>query len=262
MSPRFISAAAVAILAAAGLAVHLGKPVAGHSLEAVVTLWGDLFRDTSRATALPLHVSAEEEIRLGSQLAANVRAAYAIDVAHQPAVLRIGARLSAPGDLHVPYTFLAIDESSINAFSLPGGYVFVTRGLADFVTSDDELAAVIGHEMAHIELRHCLDGHRYEAVLARLGAADAGELMDAVHGALALSYSREQEFDADARGAGLARRAGYNPKAAAALFRRLAAQQPQPDTGWLGPYLKSHPAALERAALPRLRSEEHTSELQ
>lgn len=248
MKPRVLSAAAVALLAAAGLLVHVGKAHEGQSLEAVATLWGDVFRDASHAASAPFHVSAAQEIRLGNQLAANVRATYRVDAAHQPAVLRIGARLSAQADSRVPFTFLAIDEPSINAFALPGGHVFVTRGLAAFVRGDDELAAVIGHEMAHIELRHCLDGHRYEAVMSRLGAAGAGELMDAMQSALAISYSREQEFEADARGVALASQAGYDPKAAPALFRRLAAAEPQPREGWLAPYLESHPAALERAA--------------
>lgn len=247
MNPRLITAAALALLAAAGLLVHTGKLDAGQDLEAVATLWGDVFRDVSHAAAAPLHVSAAEEIRLGNELAANVRARFDIDATHQPAVLRAGTRLSAHVDARVPYNFVTIDELSINAFALPGGHVFVTRGLCEFVHNDDELAAVIGHEMAHIELRHCLDGHRYEAVLSRLGVAGAGELMDGMQRALAISYSREQEFEADARGVVLASQAGFDPKAAPALFRRLAAVEPLP-SGWLGPYVVSHPAALERAA--------------
>lgn len=248
MNPRILSIAAVALLVVAGLLVQLGKPNDGQSLEAVATLWGDVFRDTSQAASAPMHVSAADEVRLGNRLAAQVRASYSLDPAHHAAVLRIGALLAAKAEPRVPYTFTTIQEPSINAFALPGGQVFVTSGLADFVQSDDELAAALGHEMAHIELRHCLDGHRYQTVLSRLGAADAGELMDAMLSSFARSYSREQEFEADARGAVLASQAGYDPKAAAALFRRLAAMQPRPRTGWLAPYLESHPAALERAA--------------
>jgi predicted Zn-dependent protease len=248
VNPRLATAAALALLAAAGFVVHAGKLYKGRNLEAVATLWGDVFRDTTHAASLPFHVSDDEEIRLGQRLAANVRARYSIDTAHQPAVVRIGALVAAHASTRVPYTFLAIDEPSINAFALPGGPVFITRGLVEFVQSDDELAAVIGHELAHIDRRHCLDGHRYQVVLSRLDAPAAGELMDAMQQALARSYSREQEFEADRRGTSLAWAAGYDGARAAQLFRRLAALEPQPRTGWLLPYLESHPAALERAA--------------
>lgn len=245
MNPRLISAAAAALLAAAAAAVQWGRLDNEQRLDAVFTLWGDVFRDSSQAAAVPMHVWKAEEVRLGNRLAAQVRAAYNLDAVHQPAVLRVGNRLAAYSG---PITFAAIDDPSINAFALPGGHVFVTRGLAEFVQDDDELAFVLGHEIAHIEMRHCLDGHRYRIVLGRLGAASAGELMDAMHGALAISYSREQETEADERGMLLAHTVGYDCMKAPALFRRLAALEPQPRTGWLSPYLESHPGALERAA--------------
>lgn len=248
MNPRWTTLAAIALLAAAVLAVRQGKLDEGRDLESIAALWGDLFRDASRTASAPLHVSADRETQLGAQLSANLRAAYATDAEHQPSVLRVGQRLAAFAQSPVPFTFLAIEDPSLNAFALPGGHVFITRGLADFVRNDDELAAVLGHEMAHVELRHCLDGHRYEAVLGRLGAAGAGELMDAMQRSLSIAYSREQEFDADARGVVLASQAGYNPQVAAGVFRRIAVTEAPAPGGWFAPYAQSHPGAMERAA--------------
>lgn len=244
MKPRVMTAAVLALLSAAGAVVQWGRLDNNQRLDGIFTLWGDVFRDSSQAAAVPMHVWKAEEVRLGSRLAAQVRAKYNLDAAHQPAVLRVGNRLAFYSG---PITFAAIEAPSINAFALPGGHVFVTRGLAEFVQSDDELAFVLAHEIAHIEMRHCLDGNRYRIVLGRVGAAGVGEMMDEMQRSLAISYSREQETEADERGLLIAATAGYQPKAAAALFRRLAALEPQPRAGWLMPYMESHPGALERA---------------
>lgn len=250
MNPRIATAAALALLAAAGLAVRLGRPDNLQNLDAVFTLWGDVLSDASRTAALPLSLSPAEEMLLGNRLANQVRAVYSADTVHQPAVERVGRRLSATSLVRTSYTFLAIEESSINAFALPGGHVFVTRGLAEFVKSDAELALVMGHEMAHNELGHCLEGHRYQTVLSRFGVRDAGLLMDSMQQALSLAYSREQEFEADERGMALAAQT-YDVRPAIGVFDRLAALEPSRPRGWLAPYLETHPPAAERSA--RLR---------
>jgi len=247
MKSRIAVPSALLLLAVSALAVRLGKPHEEQSLEAVAALWGDVIWDTSRVASSPLHVSEADEARLGSRLAQTVATQTRPDLVSQPRVSMVGMRLAAASPGRLPYQFHAIDEGTVNAFALPGGHVYVTKGLDAFVHSDDELAAVMGHEMAHIELRHCLDGHRYATVFRRVGLADAGEIMDAMRRALAISYSREQEFNADARGAVMAAQAGYDATAAIRVFRRLALQEAPRGNDLLRPYFESHPGAEERA---------------
>jgi predicted Zn-dependent protease len=140
-------------------------------------------------------------------------------------------------------TFTVRDDATVNAFALPGGYIFVNTGLLDFVKTEDELAVVLGHEVSHTELRHT-----------------APNMLKTV---VSFGYTKYQEFDADEAGVRLAAAAGYKAHAAAVtLFRRLAAQSPShvnphkphsplSEAGHvladaLGGYWQSHPAPEER----------------
>ncbi len=247
MKARAVVLSALVLLGISALVVRLGKPSEEQSLQSVAALWGDLFWDTGRVASAPMHVSAAEEARLGHELARTVMSYNRLDAATHASVTQVGVRLARGAPGRTGYVFTGLDSPEINAFSLPGGQVFVMKGLAGFVKSDDELAAVIGHEMAHIELRHCLDGYRYSAVMKRIGLADAGEMMDLLRRDLSITYSREQEFEADARGVVIASQSGYDATAAIRVFRRLALQEGPRGSGMLRPYFESHPGAEERA---------------
>jgi len=81
----------------------------------------------------------------------------------------------------IRYRFHVIDSPGINAFALPGGQIFVTTGMMNFVQSEAELAAVLGHEMAHVDLRHCIERYQYEIHLRKAGAGEAGAVVEVAH---------------------------------------------------------------------------------
>jgi predicted Zn-dependent protease len=130
-----------------------------------------------------------------------------------------------------PFTFGLLDSAIVNAFSMPGGYVFVTRGLLALANNEAELASVLGHEIGHITANHA--GQRQtRGVLAQLGAGLLGMLIGnpnianvaGVGAQLYLQkYSRDQEFEADQRGITYMARAGYDTRAAPAFLAQLEA---------------------------------------
>ncbi len=249
MSDRILLLVTIGALALSGILVRAGKIDDKQDLESVARLWGDLFFDTARTTGSLVHVSIADEVRLGNRLAASTYGVWAEDPAGLQRITGITAGLSQHVRRMMPYKPHVMAGSEINAFSLPGGHIFVTSGLLGFVQNDDELAGVIGHEMAHIDLEHCLDQHRYEAALSRQSIPNTGILFDMVRQAAAVTYSQQQEFDADARGAYLAALAGYDAKQMPAVFRRLdQLTRTNPRQGFIRPYFESHPSSADRAA--------------
>lgn len=95
------------------------------------------------------------------------------------------------------YTFSLIDDKEINAFSHLGGYIYIHQGLLDFVANDDELQYVIGHEIAHVELKHCLRNLTYTAHLSNWTPEAVGGVAQLAYRMIALGYSEDFEFEAD-----------------------------------------------------------------
>ncbi|MGH6945618.1 MAG: M48 family metalloprotease, partial [Geminicoccaceae bacterium] len=158
----------------------------------------------------------------------------------QAYVARIGDDLVASSD--VPgrdFTFTLLNSEVPNAFALPGGYVYVTRGLLALAENEAELAGVLGHEIGHVAARHAAQRQTEAtragllATLGTLGAAilggqTAAELAQQVGGlgaqAWVASYSREQEFEADDLGIRYMSRVGYDPRAMATFLSKLERQ--------------------------------------
>jgi predicted Zn-dependent protease len=168
----------------------------------------------------------------------------------------------APGP-RFEYRARVVNAADINAFSLPGGYLYVNRGLIDAVRSEGELAGVVAHEMAHIAQRHGTSqvSKAYGAQLGVgllagvLGGRDhrlgMGEQIIGSLGlnALFMKFSRNAENEADLVGARMMSRAGYDPMAMASFFDLLAAQQ----RGGGVPFFNSHPSPQNRSA--KIRAE-------
>jgi predicted Zn-dependent protease len=152
----------------------------------------------------------------------------------------VGARLTAVSDLpEGPWHFLVVDQPDPNAFALPGGYVYVTRGLLVLTNSEDELAGVVGHEIAHVIERHSakrfgaavltapisiatgLAGFAVGLVAPVLGRVVAGTGEFITGGLVLATYSREQERQADELGQTLAAKAGYDPAGITDFLRTL-----------------------------------------
>ncbi len=139
---------------------------------------------------------------------------------------RVGQKLAAVS--HRPeltYTFTIIDSPDINAFALPGGYVYINRGLLTFLTSEAQLAAVLGHEIGHITARHAVRQQTAArsgniltttasiASVLTTGTNVLGETAGLFGGALISGYGREMELEADGLGAEYLQKAGYDPNA-------------------------------------------------
>jgi predicted Zn-dependent protease len=201
-------------------------------------------------------LSTKQEISMGREGARQVEQEVRIDSTSPDAerVRRIGQKLLPHMDRRdVPYSFKVIDAHEINAFSLPGGPVYIYRGLLDMIGDDDDaLACIIGHESGHVNGRHAarqlsqnlatnvvigvlIPGYTAQN-LAGLGA----ELMG-------LRYSREDEYDADRRGLSYAHYAGYDPNGLTRFFdklKRLEKREGGQDPEWL----QNHPLTSARIA--------------
>ncbi len=206
--------------------------------------------------------STTREVDLGRRLARQVETqlTLAADEALQARVRSIGQRIVAVCDRQeLVYSFAVIDEDEdVNAFSLPGGYVYVYSGLIKRVADDDELAAVIAHEVAHIVARHAVNRAeaRLGAQLAQLAALATrqGAAAQGVGVALQsarLAYARQDELEADRLAVRYLKAAGFNP---AKILTFLATLQRLPDhkdpympRGVVRPqYASTHPYVPER----------------
>ena len=156
------------------------------------------------------------------------------DARLQAYVDQIGKKLAAIS--HRPdleYHFTIIDSPDINAFALPGGYVYVNRGLIDYLTTEAQLAAVLGHEIGHITARHSVRQNAAAktstalsvvAVLAT-GVSSLGETASLFGGALISGYGREMELEADGLGAEYLVKAGYDANAMVEVIEVLKSQE-------------------------------------
>src|SRR5690606_2644782 len=156
------------------------------------------------------------------------------DQAIQEYVKGVGQRIARNSDLpDMNWTFTVVDEGSINAFTTGGGYVYVHRGLLAYLNSEAELAAVLGHEIAHVTARHPARGQS-KGVGANLGVLAAiiltgnaamADLASIGAAAWVQGYGREAETEADAIGMKYMVRAGYDPRAARSVFEAFKAQE-------------------------------------
>lgn len=223
-------------------------------LSPVVLLVAFLARSDVVAGWLVDRIPPEQEARLGEMALAQARARMKLDTTGPAAeaVRLIGERLTT-GTRH-RYRWFVADRPEINAFAAPGGVVVVFRGLIQAAETPEELAGVIAHEVAHVELRHSLragvKGMGLRALLSlALGEVAGGVLERAAAELTELRFSRDAEREADAEGVRRLAAAGLDPQGMIGFFERLEKQE-----GTTMPALLStHPATAER--LERLRRE-------
>jgi len=169
-------------------------------------------------------MSEEQEISLGRQ--ANSLILKETPVYEDPELERlvqqVGEELASHS--HRPelfYRFTVLDSTAINAFALPGGYIYITRGLLAYLNSEAELAAVLGHEIGHVTARHSVRQQSTAAVTGILGAVVAAStgvqgvntLTDMASTAIVRGYGRDHELEADRLGAEYLAKSGYDPEA-------------------------------------------------
>lgn len=199
-------------------------------------------------------LSTKQEINLGKEASHEVEQQFRVDTKSPDAerVRAVGARLlphlDRPG---INYTFKVLDNKEINAFSLPGGPVYVFRGLLDMMGEDDDaLATVLGHECGHVAARHAarqLSTNLTTNILINIFIPNPAynQIAGLGAGVMGLKYSRDDEYEADRRGLSYASEAGYDPNGMVRFFdklSRLEHRQGANDPEWL----RDHPLTQAR----------------
>ncbi len=209
----------VAVLAAAAVSACAPNPVTGQS--------DFVLMDESR------------ELAIGREAHDDILRQYGRyeDPGLQNYVQQVGQRLAARSHRSdLVYRFTVLDSEEVNAFALPGGYIYITRGLMALLNSEAELAAVLGHEIGHVTARHSVRqytaqqaaglGYTLGAILLpELRGASAQNVFSLFGGALIRGYGREHELEADGLGAEYLARAGYDPNAMLQVIGVLKAQE-------------------------------------
>jgi len=199
-----------------------------------------------------------DDVKLGREAAAQVRKEMPLihDGAVDEWVQSVGRRLvtAIPPEFQhkeFSYTFEVVNQKEINAFALPGGPMFLNRGMIEAAKSEGEVAGVMGHEISHVALRHgtaqATKGQKFQlgALLGQVAGAVVGGTAGAVIaqgsqftlGTYFLKYSREYESQADLLGAQILARAGYDPRQMANMFKTIEAQGGSKQPQWMS----SHP---------------------
>jgi hypothetical protein len=227
-----------------------------------------------------------QDVQLGREAAAQVRKEMPLvrDGAVNEWVQSVGRRLvsAIPSEYRhseFTYTFEVVNQKEINAFALPGGPMFLNRGMIEAAKSEAEVAGVMGHEISHVALRHgtaqATKGQKFQlgALLGQVAGAVVGGTAGAVIaqgsqfglGTYFLKYGREYESQADLLGAQILARAGYDPRQMANMFKTIEAQGGSRQPEWLS----SHPnpgnryeAINREAAMLRVDSRPDTGEFQ
>ena len=230
--------------------------------------------------------SVTEDVKLGREAAAQAKKELPMlnDERVDDYVERIGQRLadSVPPEFRHPefqYTFDVVNQKDINAFALPGGPMFLNRGMIEAAKSEGEVAGVMAHEMSHVALRHGTaqassgQGAQIGGVLGQIAGAIIGGTAGSIistgsqvaAGVYITKYSRAYESQADILGAQMLARAGYDPREMANMFKTLAAEG-----GSRGPeWLSSHPdpgnrynAIMKEAQSLRVEGNANTGQFQ
>jgi beta-barrel assembly-enhancing protease len=230
--------------------------------EAVLTAAAEAQKEVSRPVARVVRLSDNEEIEVGNSMAqrflAGVDRAGGADAQMEKYMSAIGARVAVHAHRQLGYKFHYLpDVDLVNAFALPGGHIFVGKGLIALMDTEDELAGVLGHEIEHVDHYDC---NERVALEERVRNIPLGELIQLPIALFEAGYSKEQEMEADRDGTALAVLAGYSPQGALRMFQTFErldreyvqkAESPQQELSQvaiqtLEGYFRSHPKPLDR----------------
>jgi Zn-dependent protease with chaperone function len=227
-------------------------------LALIITLTTTSVFAQTKVTPPKNKYTPQQDVEIGREAAAEVRKQYPIitDSQIRAYVERLGNRLveAAPRELNNPvfeYSFTPVNLKDINAFALPGGPMFVNRGMIEAATTEGEVAGVMAHELAHVLLRHGTanatkaQGFQIGALAGAIaGAVIGGGLGEVISqgsqfglGTWLMKYSREYERQADIVGVQIMARAGYDPRDLAHMFETIQRQGGNGGPEWLS----SHP---------------------
>jgi predicted Zn-dependent protease len=267
---RVVLAAILIVGAVAVFVLQRSRASAPISPRPLLYLVADTERESERIPLTLTRVSEEEESAAGQKIAQEEGLEQPGQLSPEDAKITgylnsVGGVVAAHVHRHgIRYRFyLSNDKSLVNACALPGGYIIVGSGLINLLQSEDALAAVLGHEIAHVDDRHAVERLQYELASQKLGLEDVYHLGRPAVQIFQAGYTKEQELEADRVGLEYAVQAGYSPVGILQLmenFEKLegqAAAEPalSPIDEMAGvplaalrEYFRSHPPATERRA--------------
>jgi beta-barrel assembly-enhancing protease len=265
---RWIVLSCFGLLGVAAVATaERNKVDAAAGPEAVLHLIGDTEHELTRLPARFARMPDEEEIRIGNELAKAYSReetpndkTISEDRIVQEDLTRVGLRLALHAHRKLTYKFHYIASPwLVNAFALPGGHIYVGEGLLSLMDSEDQLAAVVGHEIEHVDHYHCAERLQQQEALRKV---PLGELVGLPIEVFEAGYSKEQELEADREGTRLAVEASYSANGAVRMFEtfdrlhqetQAKAKTPQQELSQvaletIAGYFRSHPPTAERIA--------------
>jgi predicted Zn-dependent protease len=205
-------------------------------------------------------MSEAQEIQIGQEMDQQVRQEMGVyeDRELQSYIEDIGLRLARNSHRpKLPWHFTIVDVPAVNAFALPGGYIYITRGILAYLGSEAEMAGVLGHEIGHVTARHAVQAYS-RATGAELGlivagifvpqARPFGQLAEGALGLLFLKYGRDDELESDRLGAEYAAKTGWNPRAVPDFLTTLARISDATDRRGVPNWLSTHPMPADRVA--------------
>ncbi len=160
-----------------GAAVLLGEMDDSVSLSSAMEVWGDVIRDVDQLGLKLTRVSDEKELEIGRNLTKDLFSESSGSQEWQPYVASVGGGL-----VHhvrrkgIQYEFHVVEASWINAFAMPGGQIFISTGMLKFLKSEAELAGILGHEISHVDQRHCIEQLQTQIAMERIGIDEIGRL--------------------------------------------------------------------------------------
>jgi predicted Zn-dependent protease len=204
-------------------------------------------------------MSEAQEIQIGKEMDVQVRQEMGIydDPALQRYVQEVGQRLARSSERpNLPWSFAVVDVPAVNAFALPGGYIYLTRGILPFLDDEAELAGVLGHEIGHVTARH--SAQQYTRVtstgigltLLSIFVPEARPfqgLAETAFSVMFLQYGRDDELQADRLGVGYAAQNGWDPSGVAGMLNTLARlDEASGSRKGVPNWLSTHPAPADR----------------
>ena len=235
-----------------------GPPKGGHYLLLMLALTAGCATNPATGKRELSLMSEQQEIAIGQQNDVDVRREMGLyeDRAWQEYVSSIGLRLSQVSERPtLPWHFAVVDVPAINAFAVPGGYIYITRGILPFLDDEAQLAGVLGHEVGHVTARHASQQYS-RSTGAGLGillgsifvpaVRPFGQLAQSSLGVLFLKYGRDDELQADQLGVRYASRSGWDPAGIPAMLTTLGRLDEATDNKGVPNWLSTHPAPENR----------------
>jgi predicted Zn-dependent protease len=206
----------------------------------------DIFNETMlEITAL----SDEEEIAIGNSLEKEISEDLKFAIEKKFNIKNIFNRLMPHiSRKNINYGYRIVQTDEVNAYAIAGGRMFINTGIIEFLESEDEMAFVLAHEIAHNELRHCIKRIQYAAIAESIDP-NIGEIVEVAYEIYQMPFTKYDEYEADELGLRLMKQAGYNKEGAISFFTKLEVLEKEygiDDIDAVNDFISSHPTAKDR----------------